>query len=228
VQIAIGWCGEFDKGWRAGRLSRAYRPSVMFQSELGRYLAAAGEQLAGAVHVDEDLGDAGLSTEAKASIRSSNITFLTSHGKMDAGAYRFRLHGGTWKPTDEADTQGPAVVVLDTCNVVDGASAPEMTDWVKLGRPSPALILGFVGPATEGRTESLRGKYFARYLADGYTYANAWFAAIRVTQPRRNRDIALAMAFGADEISARTTLSTASLNRRPLRTTADACSWRTE
>jgi hypothetical protein len=227
VQIAIGWCGEFDKGWRAGRLSRAYRPSVMFQSELGRYLAAAGEQLVGAVHVDEDLGDAGLSTEAKASIRSSNITFLTSHGKMDAGTYRFRLYGGTWKPTDEADTEGPAVVVLDTCNVVDRASDPRMTGWVRLGRPSPALILGFVGPATEGRSESLRGKYFARYLADGYTYASAWFAAIHATQPR-NRDIVLAMAFGADEISARTTLSTASLTRRPSRTTADACAWRTE
>jgi hypothetical protein len=226
VDVTVGWCSEFEPRWRASRLLRASRPPALFQYHFGRYLAAIGEPLIGRAILDEDLGVGGLSPAAEAAIAGADIVFLSSHGRMDGTTYRLRLRRGEWAPTDSPQSAGPMVLVLDTCNVVRAGVKPEHSAWSQAGRWSPAIVLGFRGPATDGYSASMRGRAFAERLATGDTYATAWFNAIRDTQPRRRRDCAIAMAFGPTEAQARACLQSASLANPPARTVADACWWR--
>lgn len=168
----------------------------------------------------------GLSAAAEAAIAASDIVFLSSHGRMDGTTYRFRLRGGEWTPTDSQQPAQPSVLVLDTCDVVRSGVRPEGSAWLQAGRSSPAIVLGFVGPATDGYSASMRGRAFAENLAAGHTYASAWFSAIQQTQTRRRRDCAVAMALGSSEAQARAFLEGASLANPPTRTIANACRWR--
>lgn len=226
MDVTIGWCSEFEPVPRINRLFRASRPPALFQYHLGRYLAAIGEPLTGRVILDEDLGMGSLSQAAGAAIGAADIVFLCSHGRMDGTTYRLRLRRGEWAPTDSPQPTGPAVLVLDTCNVVRNGVKPQRSAWSQAGHWSPAIVLGFVGPATSGYSESMRGRALAEHLAAGDTYATAWFKAIQVTQPRRYRDSAIAMAFGSTEAQAQACLKGASLANPPARTVADACWWR--
>jgi hypothetical protein len=228
VDVTVGWCSEFEPAWRVHGLLRASRPPALFQYHFGRYLAAIGEPTTGRAILDEDLGIGSLSQAAEAAIAAADITFLSSHGRMDGTTYRLRLRRGEWAPTDSPQPTGPKVLVLDTCNVVRAGVRPEQSAWPQAGRPSPAIVLGFVGPATDGYSASMRGRAFAEHLAVGDTYATAWFRAIQDTQPRRRRDCAIAMAFGPTEVEARAHLQSASLASPPVRTVADACWWRTQ
>jgi hypothetical protein len=227
MDVTVGWCSEFEPGWRVGHLLRASRPPALFQYHFGRYLAAAGVPLTGRAILDEDLGDGGLSRDAAAAIATSDIVFLASHGRMDGLTYRFRLRRGEWTPANSPPPNGPSVLVLDTCNVASLGAMPGESSWVQPGCPSPAIVLGFVGPATDGYSESMRGRAFAEHLSAGCTYAAAWFRAVQDTQPRRRRDCAIAIAFGPTEAQARAHLQTVSLANRPARTVADACWWQT-
>jgi Family of unknown function (DUF6345) len=226
VDVTVGWCSEFEPAWRINRLFRASRPPALFQYHLGRYLGAIGEPLTGRVILDEDLGMGSLSQDAEAAISAADIVFLCSHGRMDGTTYRLRLRQGEWAPTDSPQSAGPTVLVLDTCNVVRKGVKPEHSAWSQVGRWSPTIVLGFVGPATSGYSESMRGRALAEHLAAGETYATAWFNAIQDTQPRRYRDCAIAMAFGPTEAQARASLQGASLANPPARTVADACWWK--
>jgi hypothetical protein len=228
VDVTVGWCTEFEPGWRVHRLLRASRPPALFQYHFGRYLASIGEPLSGRAILDEDLGVGGLSPAAEAAIAGADIVFLSSHGRMDGTTYRLRLRRGEWAPTDSPPPQGPTVLVLDTCNVMRDGMMPERSAWLQASQCSPAIVLGFVGPATDGYSASMRGRAFAEHLAAGNTFAVSWFRAIQDTQPRRLRDRVIAMAFGPTEAAARATLQTASLANRPARTVADACWWRTQ
>lgn len=225
MDVTVGWCSEFEPGWRVSRLRRASRPPALFQYHLGRYLAAIGEPLTGRAILDEDLGEDTLSQAAEAAIAAADIVFLSSHGRMDGTTYRFRLRRGEWAPTGTPMSTVPMVLVLDTCNVVRAGVRPENSDWLEASRPSPAIVLGFEGPATDGYSASKRGRAFVEHLAAGDTFTAAWFGAIRDTQPARRRDCAIVMAFGSTESEAQVTLQTASLANRPARTVADACCW---
>lgn len=225
--MTVAWCSEFQPAWRLGRLLRASRPPSLFQYHLGLALAGTGEVLTGRAILDEDLGLGGLSQAADAAIAQADLAYLSSHGRMDGtGRYHFRLRSGEWAPTQAVSC--PAVLVLDTCDVVAPGVDPKQSGWLQRSRSSPSIILGFVGPATDGYSASLRGRAFAEHLAAGRTFAEAWFAAIRDSQPRRRRDRAIAIAFGDSEAAARTVLDSASLMSRPGRTVADACWWRTK
>jgi Family of unknown function (DUF6345) len=226
VDVTIGWCSEFVPRWKAGRLLRASRPPALFQYHLGRFLQPTGISLTGRAILDEDLGVDVLSPETEAAIAGSFIVFLSSHGRMDGTTYRLRLRRGEWTPTQAAPQDGPSVLVLDTCNVVESGTNPENTAWKMAGQCSPAIVLGFIGAATDGYSASMRGRAFAEHLAVGRTYADAWFRAIEDTQPKRHRDVAIAIAFGPDQTQAQSTLDTASLATPPARTVADACRWK--
>lgn len=226
MDVTVGWCSEFEPRWRVGRLLRASRPPALFQYHFGRFLQAAGQPLTGRAILDEDLGVDALSPGAEVAIATSSLAFLSSHGRMDGRTYRLRLRRGEWTPTHAAQQAGPSVLVLDTCNVVDAGTKPENTAWVKGGQWSPAIVLGFVGPATDGYSASMRGRAFAEHLAVGRTFADAWFRAIEDTQPARHRDVAVAIGFGPDAAQARATLDAASLMKPPTRTVANACWWR--
>lgn len=228
MDVTVGWCSEFRPVWRVGRLLRASRPPALFQYHLGVALTGAGDVLTGRAILDEDLGLASLSPGATAALAQTDLAYFSSHGRMDGNdKYRFRLRAGEWAPTDAATVEGPAILVLDTCNVVAPGVNPLQSHWVQHGRPSPSIVLGFVGAATDGYSATLRGRAFAEHLAAGRTFAEAWFSAIRDSQPPRRRDRAVAIAFGTSGASAQAVLDTASLKNRPGRTVADACWWRT-
>lgn len=110
---------------------------------------------------------------------------------------------------------------------MDPGTDPATTAWVKSGQWSPAVVLGFVGAATDGYSASMRGRAFAEHLAVGRTFADAWFRAIEDTQPSRRRDLGIAIGFGPDLTQAKATLDNAKVTNLPGRTTADACWWRT-
>lgn len=228
MDITIGWCSEFEPGWHRANLLNASRPPSLFHYHLGRVLAAAGIPLTGRIILDEDLGVGGLSRDAAVAFAAADIAYLSSHGRMDGSTYRFRLRSGEWTPTASPSPAGPSVLILDTCDVASVRVLPNKTEWTQPGLPSPAVVLGFIGPATTGHAESRRGRYFAEHLAHGETFANAWFNAIKETQPRRRRDYALAIGFGPTRSQARTNLDTASLANQPACTVADACFWRTD
>lgn len=199
----------------------------MFQYHLGRAVIASGGSCSGRAILDEDLGVGGLSQDAKEALRTCDIAYMGSHGAMDSNRkYRFRLRQGEWIPTDTAAEGMPAVLVLDTCDVVTKGVDAECTDWVYRDRPSPALVLGFTGPATDGHTASQRGRAFAAHLDAGETFVDSWFNAIDDTQPARRRDRAVAIAFGPTDTDARTILDNASLNNIPKQTVADRCVWK--
>ena len=199
----------------------------MFHYHLESAVAAVGRSFAGRAILDEDLGQGCLSQRAEAALQSCTIAYMSSHGAMDSdGKYYFRLRRGNWAPIDTMHAgTGPMVLVLDTCNVVPEGIRAENTKWVETGRRSPALVLGFVGPATDGHTASQRGRAFAAHLNAGETFADSWFGAINDTQPGRRRDRAIAIAFGPTEADARTNLHASSLNNIPHQTVAEHCVW---
>ena len=223
MDVTVGWCTEFEPGWRVHRLLHASRPPALFQFQLGRYLAQVGQPLIGRSILDEDLGEDALEPAVAAAVAGSEIAYLSSHGRMAGSTYRFRLRRGEWSPTAGAALSGPGVLILDTCNVVNTLTPPEQTDWVKRGRPTPAVVLGFVGAASDGYQASMRGRCLANHLAVGETFVQAWFNAIQDTQQRRYRDRAIAIAFGPNQAAAFRTFQEASLLRMPTPTTADSC-----
>ena len=227
MDVTVGWCSEFEPSWRVRRLFYASRPPALFHYHLGCALTGSGHALAGRAILDEDLGLGGLSPGASAAVASCDIAYVSSHGRMDGNStYHLRLRRGEWAPTSTAHSGGPCVLVLDTCDVVKAGVDPKSSAWLRHGQPTPSIVLGFVGAATDGYSASLRGRAFAQHLAAGETFAESWFNAIRDTQPARRRDRAIAIAFGTTEALACATLDSASLTSLPARTVADACSWR--
>jgi hypothetical protein len=171
----------------------------------------------------------GLSTEASDALSGSDIAYFSSHGRMDGNScYQFRLRRGEWAPTSTAINGGPSVLVLDTCNVTTSQIKAHQSAWLTQGRPTPALVLGFVGAATDGYSESMRGRAFAEHLAAGNTFVQSWFNAIQDTQAPRRRDQGVAIGFGPTLGDANATLDTATLTNVPAPTVADACAWRTQ
>jgi hypothetical protein len=142
------------------------------------------------------------------------------------GTYQLRLRRGEWAPTSTALSGGPRVLVLDTCNVTTNTIQAHNSAWVAQGRPTPAIVLGFVGSCTDGYSASMRGRAFAEHLTAGSTFEQSWFNAIQDTQPRRRRDEGIAIGFGDTQASARATLDSASLANLPTRTVSDYCWWR--
>lgn len=225
MDVTVGWCSAFDPSWVATRLFWASRPPALCFYHLGQYLATVAVPTTGRAILDEDLGVGGLSPAADAAIAGSDLVYLSSHGRLDGNTYRFRLRTGEWTPTHAPPAGGPAVLVLDTCDLVTPAVTPKNTTWRQAGQWSPAIVLGFSGPASDGFDASKRGRMFAEHLATGLTYAKAWFRAIRDTQPPQQRDKGIAIGFGPTVIDARHTLRTASLTNPPTRTVADECAW---
>ena len=229
MDVTVAWCSEFEPTWKVRSLLYASRPPALFHYHLGCALTVNGANLAGRGMLDEDLGMGALSSEASAALSGSDIAYFSSHGRMDGNrTYQLRLRRGEWAPDGSAQTGGPRVLVLDTCNVTTSQVQAHHSAWVAQGRPTPAIVLGFVGAATDGYSASMRGRAFAEHLVAGSTFKESWFNAIRDTQPPRRRDEAIAIGFGDTQADAQNTLDTASLANLPARTVSDFCWWRSQ
>ncbi|MFV8142185.1 hypothetical protein ACNQR7_31855 [Mycolicibacterium senegalense] len=223
MDVAVGWCTEFEPKRKVRSLLYASRPPALFLYHFGRLIGGAGRAI-----LDEDLGLRGLSVEASDALRASNIAYLSSHGRMDASCcYQFRLRCGEWSPANTG-LGGASVLVLDTCNVTTRQVKAHESAWVSRGRATPAIVLGFVGAATDGYEESMRGRAFVEHLWAGETFVQSWFNAIQDTQGLRRRDQGVAIGFGPTCSEASAVLDTATLTSVPAPTVADFCAWRTQ
>lgn len=228
IDVTFAWCSTFNS-WRIPKLFHASRPPALFQYHLGRALIANGSYLTGTGVLDEDLEDpevGSLAPRVLTAVGSSDIAYVSSHGRMDGGGtYYLRLRAGEWAPTTTAHSGVPRILVLDTCNVVTKNIDAHNSAWLQQGLPTPAMILGFVGAATDGYAACARGRAFAEYLGRGWPFKDSWFNAIRASQPQGQRDRCIAIAFGDTQATADATLHSASLNPLPARTVANFCSW---
>lgn len=223
LKITVGWCSQF-KGWALYRgLLHANRTSALFMQQLGKDLAGGQALPIATLITDENLGTGTVAQEALAAVSAADIAYLSSHGRFVKGDYRFRLREGEWTVSGTLGGAGPAVLVLDTCHLIDSGKDFRSSSWLRTGQPAPAMVLGFVGAASEGFYSALRGKYFAENLAYGSTFANAWIDAVRSTNSSDDRPIAV--AFGPTVQDAQSTLDTASLTNLPSPTVSDSCAW---
>ena len=226
MHVTIGWCSEFRPRWGARALLHANRPPSLFVHELAECLTRAGTPAAASLVTDENLGERVMQSNAINGMAQSDIVFLSSHGRVSQGLYRFRLRQGEWTPIQNFDPASPPILVLDTCDVVEASCQVRAAGWLSPDRQSPALVLGFVEAASDGYHASTRGTAFARNLAYGLTFANAWINAVRDTDPS-HKDCPIAIAFGESEPAAQQTLDFASLTNMPSSTVATACRWKT-
>jgi hypothetical protein len=225
LRVTIGWCSEFHPRITVPPLVHASRPPALFMHRLGLYVSAGQRESAVSVITDENLGLRTATRDAIATIAASDIVYLTSHGGIRRGEYRFRMRDGEWPVVQDMGTPGPAVIVFDTCELVKRHGTFNQAGWLAPGRRCPAIVLGFVGPVSAGYVSTGRGRAFAELLALGQTFAHAWAGAVMGTRASR-RDLPIAVAFGTTEAEAKRVLETASLANMPVPTTADAC-WRT-
>jgi hypothetical protein len=224
MTIATGWCSQFKRLVWHQSLMHASRPPALFLQSLAKGLALANMTQIASLVTDENLGEVDVSQEALAAISACDIAYLSSHGRRAGTGYRFRLHGGEWAVPGSLGNPGPAVLVLDTCDLIDPGGSFQGSDWLRAGRATPAVVLGFVGAATDGFRSALRGEAFARNLALGSTFADAWIDAVRSTNAS-GRDRPIAVAFGPTMADAAATLNNASLTMMPAPTVADHCYW---
>ena len=226
IDVTFAWCSTFN-AWRIPKLFHASRPPALFQHHLGRALVANGSYLTGTGVLDEDLEDPNGRSRSACSDRGRKLRYRIRELSRQDGRRWHLLSAapcGEWAPTTTAHSGVPRVLVLDTCNVVTKNIDARNSAWLQQGRPTPAMILGFVGAATDGYAACARGRAFAEYLGRGWTFKDSWFNAIRASQPQGQRDRCIAIAFGDTEATADATLHAASLKALPATTVANFCS----
>ncbi len=191
------WCGLFDHPGRFAHirvpdLRFAYRGPSLFLS----IIRQRGSQIAFLI-ADEDMSDACFPLPPKAG-QEAALVYLCTHGKCPASGYEAYLNRGTWKPgKTRFNKELPIVMVLDTCNLIEGAHGWE-TGWANALRGgSVRLLLGFMGLTSIDPGSSLRGKAFAENLVSQkkMSYADAWIDAVRTQAVTENRH-AIAIGVG--------------------------------
>lgn len=224
LKITIGWCTQFKPRFRYQSLLHANRPPALFAQRLGKLLAAASIQSSTSLVTDEYLGVSAVEPDALATVSSCDVAFLSSHGSYVRSDYRFRLRNGEWIVSGTVGNPGPAVLVLDTCDLIDAGKDFAKSSWLCTGQLTPAIVLGFIGGASDGYQPAKRGDVFAENLALGSTFAIAWIDAVKATS---TSDRPIAVAFGPTITDAKTTLESATLMKLPKPTYADNCYWTT-
>jgi hypothetical protein len=227
LAVVAAWCTQFKTTLRHQSLVFANRPPALFVNRLGKHLATANIVAHASLFVDENLGRAAVASDALTAIASCDIAFLSSHGRYATGDYQFKLRNGNWTIAGTLGNPGPAVLVLDTCDLIDATDSFGASSWLAKGTPTPGVILGFVGPASDSYESATRGAAFAENLALGSTFARAWIDGVKATNTS-GRDQPIAIAFGPTQTDAQATLESASLLNLPQPTVADACYWITQ
>ena len=213
VRVGVGWATHFSrsgiKRLQYRRLRYAYRaPSFFLQGMIAR-----GDNLE-FVEFDEDLTSTDLNGPA-ALAPQVDVLYIASHGMTSNSGYQLALHGEDWTlMASTFGSTGPAVVIFDTCNLVDLRRNKWEDDWRTSAIGSALrLVLGFSSPATVSQPTSIRGSAFATEL-DRLPVAEAWYASIQSTS-YVGTDRPFAIAFGEDDNDAQNILDTARIDALP-------------
>jgi hypothetical protein len=212
LSVGVAWVTHFQrKGYQRllyRRLRYAYRaPSLFMQGML-----EAGDD-AKLLLVDESLADTCL--DPGGTCQQVDLLYLSTHGMAGAGGFELCLHmldrsllaGGF-------GDDGPAIVVLDCCDLVDLTVGGWDKTWAtgKLGKEL-RLVLGFSTPASVTRQDSVRGTAFVDELAKS-PVTDAWFAAIQNTS-RVGLDQPVAIALGDSPADAQNVLDNLKIGSLP-------------
>src|SRR4051812_47263236 len=108
--------------------------------ELSKSLSMAGISATASLVTDENFGEQAMDAAVIASINGSEIAFLSSHGRVVNHIYSFRLRRGEWLPAASLGSPGPAVMVFDTCDVVEPSRSVGDAGWLSPGRTCPAVV----------------------------------------------------------------------------------------
>lgn len=216
MSLSVGacWCTHFSgvSGllWYR-RLRYAYRaPAFFIDRMIGR---GAGIEF---LRFDDKVSAADLDGASSQLATDVDILYVSSHGATDSSGYRVVLHSGEWRPVlGGLGHENPAVIVFDTCDLVD-LSDPT---WASLWEHSTVgkalrIVLGFSSPATVSQATSIRGLAFVDNLERGDTFADAWMGAIYSTR-YQGTDIPVVLGFGDDQHDAHSALNNASLSAMP-------------
>jgi hypothetical protein len=213
LRVGVGWSTHFARTGAARlqyrRLRYAYRAPSYFLDGM-----AAQKSTIDFALFDEDLDASGL-TGTQSLAAGVDLLYVASHGVLSPSGYNLALHAADWPLlTSSFGDPGPAVVVFDTCDLVDTRRATWMDDWrdAGVGR-ALRLILGFSSPATVSQQASLRGMAFASGLGT-LTISDAWLNAVQTTR-YVGTDKPVALAFGDDDADAQSVLDTATIGSIP-------------
>lgn len=210
MTVGVAWCTYFERtGWQRlqyRRLRYAYRaPSYFLQGML-----ATGNS-ARFVRFDDSLVKNDLAGHGSPASQL-DILYVSSHGMTTQAGYSVALTSADLALMSSGFGDfGPAIVVFDTCHLVESVSKTMMESWrtAAVG-PSLRLILGFSSPATVSPRTSLRGLAFAKALSQMPVSA-AWFSSIQETR-YLGTDHPIAIAFADDDKEAERILHTAKID----------------
>lgn len=215
-RIGAAWSTDFKHPLRRRlffRLRYSYRAPDFFVARMVK----AGAPVA-FVAFDEGLTLNRLSGTTAQIEDDVDIMYLSTHGSCTNGLYRAHLQANDWIPTQHGlGRNGPAIIVFDTCNLVDLKDRNWINHWrgSTVG-PALRLVLGFAGPADAGRKPSRRGDGFAREMLKGRPVAQAWLTAVHQTSVSyEDIDHGIAIALGDSPSDAQHVLDNSCLGNWP-------------
>lgn len=193
-------------------LRTSYRAPSFFVERM-----AGANSPVGFVRFDEGLTLDRLSGTTARIQEDVDIMYLSTHGRCSKGLYIAHLHANDWIPTKHGLGQrGPAIIVFDTCDLVD-LTKPSWSNWQgSMVGPALRLVLGFAGPADAGKKPSRRGDGFAREMLKGRPVAQAWLTAVHQTSiSHADYDYGIAIALGDSPSDAQHVLDNVTLGNWP-------------
>jgi hypothetical protein len=216
LNIGLFWCTFFQRSFlsRPRQLYDAYRPPSLFVSKM----RDAGHEVQFLV-CDDLLQIGDLDGTSRMLQDKVQLLYVMTHGEFKNTGYEVYLHMANWVPgTTGIGQNNLAVIVFDTCNLIDTSSIP---NWQGVWRtaalgPNVRLLLGFDGPVIIDRSSALRGKAFADNLLNGNTFVDAWISAVYSTV-RSNHRKPVAIGIGDDAAGAQAVLNSASISSMPSR-----------